>query len=116
MAPEPDARVTDHLANERTFLAWFRTGLTLIALGIAAGQFLTLDVAPGLPLVRLLATALVGTGAGLVGIGTYRYRENRRRIDERAFAPAGASIYVAAGAALITAILAAAFVWLLPGR
>ena len=31
---EPDPRFS--LANERTFLAWFRTGITLLALGIAA--------------------------------------------------------------------------------
>src|SRR5687768_6340699 len=27
--------------NERTFLAWLRTGMTLVALGVAAAQFLT---------------------------------------------------------------------------
>lgn len=35
---EPDARFT--LANERTFLAWSRTALALIAGGLAAGQLL----------------------------------------------------------------------------
>lgn len=116
MPPEPDGRVTDHLANERTFLAWFRTGLTLIALGIAASQFLTLGAAPGFPLVRLLSVVLVATGAALVAIGTYRYRENRTRIDLREFQPAGSSVFIATGAALLTAALAIAFVWLLPGR
>jgi putative membrane protein len=116
MAPGPDPRTTDHLANERTFLAWFRTGLTLIALGIAAGQFLTLDVAPGVPLVRLLSTVLIGTGGGLVGIGTYRYRQNRRGIDLRSFEPAGVSVVLATGAALVTALLAIVFVWVIPSR
>ena len=116
MASESDPRVTDHLANERTFLAWFRTGLTLIALGIAAGQFLTIDVAPGVPLVRLLSTVLVVTGGAVVGVGTYRYRENRIRIDRREFKPAGSSVYLATTAALVTAALAIAFVWLIPER
>ena len=35
---EPDARFT--FANERTFLAWNRTALALIAAGLAAAQFL----------------------------------------------------------------------------
>jgi inner membrane protein YidH len=35
---EPDARFT--LANERTFLAWNRTALALVAGGLAALQFL----------------------------------------------------------------------------
>jgi putative membrane protein len=30
---------TDHLANERTFLAWIRTGLGLFALGCAIERF-----------------------------------------------------------------------------
>jgi putative membrane protein len=113
---QADPRPTDHLANERTFLAWFRTGLTLIALGIAAGQFLTLDVAPGVPLVRVLSTILVVTGGALVALGLYRYRSNRARIDHRDFRPAGASVWIAAGAAIVTALLAIAFIWLLPGR
>ena len=35
--PEPDYRFT--LANERTFLAWIRTGLALLAAGVALDQF-----------------------------------------------------------------------------
>ena len=30
--PDEESRTRTHLANERTFLAWFRTGITLIAL------------------------------------------------------------------------------------
>ena len=29
----------DHLANERTFLSWFRTGMATIALGVAIAKF-----------------------------------------------------------------------------
>ncbi|KXN73952.1 hypothetical protein CONCODRAFT_15149 [Conidiobolus coronatus NRRL 28638] len=28
----------DHLANERTFLAWFRTSITLVVIGVAIDQ------------------------------------------------------------------------------
>lgn len=34
----------DHLASERTFLAWLRTGLGFIALGIAIERFSQLDL------------------------------------------------------------------------
>ena len=30
----------DHLANERTFLAWMRTSISLLALGLAIAKFL----------------------------------------------------------------------------
>ncbi|MFF6984651.1 YidH family protein [Streptomyces sp. NPDC008343] len=54
----PDYRFS--LANERTFLAWLRTGLALIAGGIAADQLL-----PGLHRGYWLttATALIALGA-----------------------------------------------------
>jgi inner membrane protein YidH len=55
----PDYRFS--LANERTFLAWIRTGLALIAGGLACAQFL-----PPLPIQHLrevIAVALLVLGA-----------------------------------------------------
>jgi putative membrane protein len=113
MDTDPDSRARTHLANERTFLAWFRTGITLIALGLAAAQFLARDVDPGVPLVRVLSTVVIAAGAAAVGIGLYRYRKGRHQIDEQGFLPAWTSITVAAAAGLVLALLGVAFVWLL---
>jgi hypothetical protein len=54
-----ESRARTHLANERTFLAWLRTGITLIGLGLAAAQFLERQVAPGLPLIRSMSITMV---------------------------------------------------------
>jgi putative membrane protein len=56
---EPDARFT--LANERTFLAWIRTALALIAAGVALDSLV-----PGMqPGFRLAASiVLIVTGIG----------------------------------------------------
>ena len=40
---DPDSRARTHLASERTFLAWLRTGLGLNVLGLAAAQFIEAD-------------------------------------------------------------------------
>ena len=56
---EPDARFS--LANERTFLAWIRTSLALIAAGVAL-EALVIDMHPGLR----FAAATVFIGLGLV--------------------------------------------------
>lgn len=37
-APGPN-ELRDHLANERTFLAWIRTAMTIIALGFVVSKF-----------------------------------------------------------------------------
>jgi putative membrane protein len=108
-----ESRTRTHLANERTYLAWFRTGITLIALGLAAAQFLTHDVGSGWPIVRLLASLLVLSGVGIVGVGVWRYHDGRTRIEALDFRPAGRSIILTSVAALITGLVAIAFVWLL---
>ncbi|HVL54267.1 MAG TPA: DUF202 domain-containing protein [Vitreimonas sp.] len=110
---DPDSRARTHLANERTFLAWLRTGVTLIALGLAAAEFLTHDT-DGLPLVRLLATGLIATGILTVVLGVARYREGRARIDRAEFRPASRSVELSASIAAVVGLLAIIFVWLGP--
>ncbi|MDQ3128346.1 MAG: DUF202 domain-containing protein [Chloroflexota bacterium] len=111
---DPDSRARTHLANERTFLAWFRTGLTLAALGIAGAQLLDRDVDPALPIARLLSTGAIATGMVLVGVGAWRYLVSRLRIDDAAFRPASRSILLIAVGTIVALFLALAFVWLLP--
>src|SRR5256885_662537 len=66
-------RVTDHLANERTFLAWIRTGLATIAFGFVIERFGLLLRELGLrnqttfPL-PVSFSALVGVSLTLLGI------------------------------------------------
>lgn len=56
----PDYRFS--LANERTFLAWIRTGLALIAGGLAVAQFLS--PLPVRHLREVLAVVPIAVGAG----------------------------------------------------
>jgi len=61
-----------HLANERTYAAWLRTGLSVAAVGIAVGHFLPADVrAPVLSLT--LGAGFVLAGVALIAFGAYRY-------------------------------------------
>lgn len=39
MEPNKDKRVSDHLANERTFLAWIRTSVGIMAFGFVVVRF-----------------------------------------------------------------------------
>ncbi len=70
---EPDPRFT--FANERTFLAWNRTALALIAAGLAAAQFLKFNL-HGLRLI--IAVPLIMLGAGLA-VASYLHWEDSER-------------------------------------
>lgn len=65
---EPDVRIS--LANERTFRAWIRTALALLAGGVALPQFVS---APRLPwLIVAIALLLVGAAA-MLSVEAYRH-------------------------------------------
>lgn len=106
MDADPDSRARTHLANERTFLAWFRTGITLVALGIAAAELLAREGEPGALVVRGLAALVVLAGAGAVAVGLVRYRHARRQIDAEGLHPAWTSITLAAAAGIGLAAVA----------
>jgi putative membrane protein len=73
---EPDPRFT--FANERTFLAWHRTALALIAGGIAVAEILPPFDLPGGR--RILGIPLIALG-GLVAFTNYgRWQANQRAL------------------------------------
>ena len=72
---EPDPRFT--LANERTYLAWNRTALAVIAGGLAVTQFLRVGPGSATPAVAL-GIALIVVGAGL-SLGSYRNWQLKER-------------------------------------
>lgn len=59
-----DATRRTRLANERTYLAWWRTGLTSIAVSIGLGR-----IVPGVTNVTKWPYELVGAGYGVLGVG-----------------------------------------------
>ena len=70
---DPDPRFT--FANERTFLAWNRTALALIAAGLAVAQFLKFNL-HGLRLI--IAVPLIVLGAALA-LASYLHWEDSER-------------------------------------
>ena len=70
---EPDPRFS--WANERTFLAWNRTALALIAAGLAAAQFLHLSPHA---LRLIVAVPLIVLG-GVLALASYAHWEDSER-------------------------------------
>lgn len=113
MSVDPDSRARTYLASERTFLAWFRTGITLVALGLAAAQFLTRDVVVDVPLRRGIAMLLAATGVVVTSIGARRYFLSNRQIAIGEFQPATVSVVVTTLLMLILSVVAIVFIFLL---
>jgi putative membrane protein len=97
---------SDHAANERTFLAWVRTGIAVIAFGFVVEKFnlflLTIEAAsppgterrllperqPG-PLSRYDGLALIVVGIALIVVATARFIRTTRLIDDQETHSAG---------------------------
>jgi putative membrane protein len=78
--PAEDATRRTRLANERTYLAWWRTGLTSLAVSLAAGK-----VVPQLSNTnRTWPYQVIGAGFALIGIGCIAYGLRRERQVEAA--------------------------------
>jgi inner membrane protein YidH len=112
----------DHLANERTFLAWIRTGVATIVFGFAVGRFsIALQEflqfegkkvsTPGL--TAWLGMISIVAGVLLIFAGLYRYRQTRQQIDTDTFKPAGTIIdLVAVLLAVFGIVLAGYLAWI----
>jgi putative membrane protein len=110
---EPDPRFT--LANERTFLAWNRTSLALIAAGLAIVQLL--PPFHGVPIGReLLGIPLIVLGA-VVAVAAY-WEMTRNQVALRRGQPLPRSVVPRLLAAVIASVaaLAAAVVLLSASR
>ena len=91
-------RARDHLANERTFLAWVRTGAVIVVFGFAIGRFsiairqLTALQGHGVRTAGIsvwMGSGTIVAGLVLVVAGLLRYRKNRADLDAGTFEPAG---------------------------
>ncbi|WP_433326836.1 YidH family protein [Spirillospora sp. CA-294931] len=98
---DPDPRFS--LANERTFLAWIRTALAVIAAGVGVALAGDLIAAP---LRHGLAGAMAGTGALIAAMAFRRWLRTERalRRDETLPPPALAPV-MAYGLALGAVVL-----------
>jgi putative membrane protein len=81
-----DAARRTRLANERTYLAWWRTGLTAFAVCIGVGR-----VVPGVSHVTTWPYQAVGAGYGALGVfcilvGHRRVSSVERAVDRGEFA------------------------------
>lgn len=115
-------RLREHQANERTFLAWLRTSISLIGFGFAIARF-------GLFLRQLessftgesndihslinsqnIGLMLVIAGLILIGLAVWRYNQVFREIENSNYQPSRLLVWFTAIAVMIMAMLSIPFV------
>lgn len=90
-----NTQISNHLANERTFLAWIRTGLATISIGFVVARFglflreLGLKSEP-IPYSSLHYSMVFGVGLSLTGvvaivIALINFLQVRRDIEQNTF-------------------------------
>ncbi|MBS0221875.1 MAG: DUF202 domain-containing protein [Proteobacteria bacterium] len=93
--------VSEHLANERTILAWIRTAIAVITLGVGINRFSLFlvefsKIVPGSRTANAHAEQL-GIGLVVLGLvvmlgGTWHYVHVARTIDDETYRPARVGI------------------------
>jgi putative membrane protein len=110
----PASRARDHMANERTWLAWVRTAANVMIVGLAVARF----GSGGDPNAYSLTAGALLVAVGGTGLlyGTSRYCDTNRELEAgRYVTGAGTRGPVLASAVLLATIVVALVLVLLGG-
>jgi putative membrane protein len=111
----PDPHIRDHLANERTFLAYLRTSLSLLSIGISINRFslylLEKSVGPvgSGERATLVGAEQLGVGMVVIGLvlliyGIVRFTQMNRGIESQTYRPNTAAMWLLSGIVMVGAI------------
>ena len=122
---ERDHKAGDHLANERTFLAWIRTSISIIVFGFVVAKF-------GITLRELLrfsepakhesglslgmGIAFMAMGVFMAVVALFRYRTTQQRLDAGEFKPAKTVIVFLGIITALFGLILATYLALTAGR
>jgi putative membrane protein len=112
----PTAHISEHLANDRTFLAFLRTSVSLLSLGVAVNRFALYLVEKQIPvpqhvgmsgLVRTeqLGVGLVVAGGVLMVFALLRFLATANAIDRQDYQPKTAYAFVTTVLVVIACIV-----------
>lgn len=117
-------RYSDHAANERTFLAWVRTAIAVMAFGfvierfdlfvqVAAPQIALQKLAPhGQKFANAAGLAFIAVGVAIIAVSGFRFVRTAKAIESDDTVPSPGERFDLALAALIGLLGVALFLYL----
>lgn len=108
------SRVTNHLANERTFLAWLRTAIAMMGFGILIVRLrssISSGASRGPIHVAQVGLLFALIGLGMVGFALWNYFATRRAIDNDAYRANATGIVVFAAFILLLGVFVVAYLF-----
>ena len=120
-ARSQSGNITDHLANERTYLAWLRTGIATIGLGFVVARFgLVIRELTGISAIpetsyhlsSIIGIALAIMGGLMVLLAFQRFARNQNRIRAGNYEPSNRVELVTSFALFIIVVLLVAYLLL----
>lgn len=112
-----ESRLREHLANERTFLAWLRTSISLIGFGLAITRFSLFlrqlqtttvqKVAKNYSIFNSenLGLCLVIVGVIVIALAAWRYNRVFRQIERADYRPSRLFIWFLSTTVMLVGIL-----------
>ncbi len=89
-----DATRRTHLANERTYLAWWRTGLAALAVSIGAGRLVpALTDSPHWP-YTIVGIGFAILGVAFIAFAGVRHRQVEQAVSRGEFAPPDTRVFL----------------------
>jgi putative membrane protein len=116
---------TDHMANERTFLAWIRTSIAIMAFGFVVVKFAlfakqiglvitdSADALPNLGYSALIGIVLLGVGILMALLSYFQYKRNERDLLSNTYHPSSKISTLFTFVIILVGLLL--IVYLLPG-
>ena len=114
--------IREHLSNERTFLSWIRTAITIMGLGFILEKFSFylspskkgIELSPAHFLSNYLGAALNVLAGIVIILAVIRFQQTRRQIDEGQYITSITLDFILASIVILVAVLATFLLTMFP--
>jgi putative membrane protein len=105
-------KITSYLSNERTYLAWLRTGIATMGLGFVIAKFGLTSGSSTLYLSNIIGIFIIAVGATMELLALSRFRKNQERIRSGSYQPSTGTELILSSSIFLIALLLIGYMFL----